>query len=374
MRDTSVKGGRCALAAAAGLLIVASSASGQVAFRPFGFKISVAAVSADGTTVIGDGPGDGDVAGFRWRRDSFITLGDLPGGPARSYARALSADGNVIYGFASTATSIRVFRWQDGVMAAVPGIGDDRVDEFDGIAVSADGGVLAGQWFADGANRAYRMESTGTPVSLDHSGRASIATDISADGRAISGTIGNEDGNGQRAFRWEDGVLTRLPTPAGATSGEGNTISADGTTVVGSVSDGISRLEAFLWRDGVGAGLGDLPGGRFHSRAFGASADGRVIVGIGTDESFEDGVACVWEPGYGPRSIKTLLSEQFGVDLTGWILLNAVDVSADGRTIVGNGIDPRGNSRGWIAVIPSPAGALPMLMAAFVGRRPRRKE
>jgi uncharacterized membrane protein len=38
-------------------------------------------------------------------------------------------------------------------------------------------------------------------------------------------------------------------------------------------------FEAFAWRAGRFAGLGDLPGGGFSSEAFGVSADGRVAVG-----------------------------------------------------------------------------------------------
>ena len=46
-----------------------------------------------------------------------------------------------------------------------------------------------------------------------------------------------------------------------------------------------------------------------------------------------------------------------GVDLAGWSLASATAISADGFTIVGNGVDPDhpGALRGWIAVIPEPA-------------------
>lgn len=38
-------------------------------------------------------------------------------------------------------------------------------------------------------------------------------------------------------------------------------------------------------------------------------------------------------------------------DVAGWALAFANDVSADGRTIVGNGINPDFQNEGWVATI-----------------------
>ena len=44
---------------------------------------------------------------------------------------------------------------------------------------------------------------------------------------------------------------------------------------------------------------------------------------------------------------ETLIGE--GLDVTGWTLSHATSVSADGFTIIGNGINPSGQSEGWVA-------------------------
>jgi len=43
-----------------------------------------------------------------------------------------------------------------------------------------------------------------------------------------------------------------------------------------------------------------------------------------------------------------LLIDEYGLDLTGWKLTNAMDISADSLTIVGAGINPEGNYEAWI--------------------------
>jgi hypothetical protein len=52
--------------------------------------------------------------------------------------------------------------------------------------------------------------------------------------------------------------------------------------------------------------------------------------------------------------------------LTGWTLQQALGISADGNTIVGDGIDPNGLTEGWIATIPEPTTDL-LVMAGVLG-------
>jgi len=71
------------------------------------------------------------------------------------------------------------------------------------------------------------------------------------------------------------------------------------------------------------------------------------------------------------RSLHAVLSNDYGLDLTGWTLSEARDISPDGRVIVGWGINPSGKQEAWIAsldttVIPEP------LSMAFMGSLRRR--
>ena len=83
------------------------------------------------------------------------------------------------------------------------------------------------------------------------------------------------------------------------------------------------------------------------------SADGSVVVGhFLLDGSFQ---TFVWDAdGGGNRYLRDVLSAG-GVDLTSWSPTSAVGVSADGRTVVGAGRNPAGQSESWIATIPEPS-------------------
>jgi probable HAF family extracellular repeat protein len=93
-------------------------------------------------------------------------------------------------------------------------------------------------------------------------------------------------------------------------------------------------------------GLGDLAGGSFYSGASGVSADGSVVVGYGNSESGTE--AFIWDSTKGMQSLYTVLTG-YGIDLTGWTLSSAMDISDDGKTIVGYGYNPDGNMEAWIA-------------------------
>jgi hypothetical protein len=75
-------------------------------------------------------------------------------------------------------------------------------------------------------------------------------------------------------------------------------------------------------------------------------------------------MATIWDS-QGPRSLHDILSSG-GADLTGWVALNNVQsISADGRTVCGNGwFDADGSGSGaatqmgFVAQIPEPSTSL----------------
>jgi hypothetical protein len=103
-------------------------------------------------------------------------------------------------------------------------------------------------------------------------------------------------------------------------------------------------------------GLGDLTGGSFSSQAVGISADGSTVVGQGSSAS--GNAAFLWDATNGMRELDQILANEFGLDLTGWTLHEAYGISDDGRTIVGYGTNPSGYGEAWLATIPEPGTGL----------------
>jgi hypothetical protein len=95
-----------------------------------------------------------------------------------------------------------------------------------------------------------------------------------------------------------------------------------------------------------------------------------IVVGnseTGTDVS----EAFVWDAQHGMRNLKTVLTNDYNLDLAGWTLTDA-RVSDDGRTFVGAGTDPAGRQQGWIATVPEP-GTVSLLVVGSVGLLMRRR-
>ncbi len=117
-------------------------------------------------------------------------------------------------------------------------------------------------------------------------------------------------------------------------------------------------------------GLGDLPGNDFRSVARGVSADGSVVVGWSYSTSGRE--AFIWDHALGMRSLRDVLTGDFGLDLANWRLSSTDAITPDGTTIVGTGVNPSGQREGWIATIPEP-GAVSLLVLGGVGLMRRKR-
>ena len=345
---------------------------------------------------------------------SFQGLGALPGPAFYSFPRAVSSDGGAVVGKSISATNGTAFLWTPGggmvpvgnnVISEGYGISDNHaiiVGQYlneasrwtsstgmtsigdlpggngggRGLAVTGDGSVIVGSSFSTSGLETYRWTAAGGMVGLgDLPGGnfMSEAFGVSDDGSVIVGY--GTDAAGEQPMRWTAaGGMTKLGTvPAGFIGGIAGNITADGSVVSGQLNITGSTSEAFRWTatDGY-LTLGDLAGGADRSIASGISDDGSIIIGFGTTAS---GTApFIWDAASGMRNLQTVLVNDLGLDLTGWTLQNATDVSADGRTIVGYGLDPAGNTEAWIATVPEPAaaGLMAVVVTALSSARRRR--
>lgn len=342
------------------VLIAAASVSG-ISFQGLGVHGIPTGVSADGKTVVGRidySPNQG----FCWTAaGGLVTLPDLPDGSLTCWANAVSADGSLIVGRGTDGSSHneQAVKWPSpSSVVPLPNLPTSGADNTSwAVGISGNGEVIVG-WCtdADGWSFAVRWTEVGGIEKLNGLGINTSAQDASHDGSVIVGSGKPSGGGMTQAFRWtQQSGPAYLGTLGGHNESSSYGVSADGSVVVGaSGRAGFSDYRAFRWTPAENmVSLGVLPGGR-NSRARAASADGSRIVGAADSGSR----AFLWDAQHGMRDLQLVLTNDFGLDLTGWQLFDAADISPDGNAIVGMGYNPSGVYEPWIAVIPEPATLL----------------
>ncbi|MDM8008604.1 MAG: SUMF1/EgtB/PvdO family nonheme iron enzyme [Phycisphaerae bacterium] len=320
-------------------------------------------VSSNGDFVVGQTSGGNS---FRWSiSDGLVLLGDSVHTSINTYAEGVSADGSVVVGSVMSAGKQDAFRWtpQQG-MELLESLSDGGGSTAAGL--SADGRVVVGtSYSSSGSDQAFRYTPENGRQAIGNmpgweSGGAGLA--VSADGSTGVGFSAN--GDDRQAFRWTETTgtigLGWLPTSVLQSTALG--VSPDGGVVVGYCHHGPNEEEAFKWTIGGGmVGLG-TPGGEQESYAYGVSQDGSTIVGEARGLTPQ---SVIWDNTHGARYLKQVLTDEYGLDLAGWGLERAYAISADGRVIVGRGTNPAGQSEAWIAYIPEPASLLLLALAGL---------
>ena len=321
-------------------------------------------VSGDGSTAIGPSTSSlvgGGTLSYRWTyATGIVSLGSFPGGPFASVASGISSNGSVIVGSSDN----EMYRWTLG--GGMVGLGDLPGGSSGGGSagqdVSDDGTVVVGSGHSASGLEAVRWTSAGGLVGLgDLPGGTffSQAFGVSGDGNVVVGR--GTSALGDEAFRWtESGGMIAMDdlNAGGFIFSEARDATTDGAVIVGTASSPLGS-QAFRWTVGGGmVGLGDIAGGSFGSTASAVSADGSVIVGAGLSASGQE--AFIWDAVNGVRELDQVLTG-LGLDLTGWTLAAASDVSDDGLTIMGSGTNPSGQQEAWIAVLGLGPTAVPSI-------------
>ncbi len=293
-------------------------------------------ISGNGSVVVGASMSDLGTAAYRWTAASgIVNLGDLPGGRFYSSANGISADGTIIVGEGAGASGNRAFKWTTGTgltaLAMLSGETHSRA-----FGISGDGKIIVG--------------------AMEHGVPPNLAT---------------------QAVIWTPTSLLGIgDLPGGSLYAEAHSASWDGSSVSG-WSASVNGLEAFRWTQASGrmTGLGDLPGGSFSSKALSISSDGRRIVGVGTSSAGEE--AFIWDEVGGMIRLRDVVEDQ-GLDLGGWRLLEASDISRDGDVIAGTAVDERGRIESFLIsgfnAVPESSSAIFLGLTGifFANRRARR--
>ena len=280
--------------------------------------VDAVAVSADGRTAVSGGD-DGvrvwDLAGTAAPRE-------LTGHTGGVNAVAVSADGRTAVG--GDDDGVRVW---DLAGTAAPRVLTGHTAPVRGVAVSADG-TTAVSGDEDGVVRVWDLAGTAAPRELTgHTGGVN-AVAVSAVAVSADGTTAVSGGGGDGTVRVWDLAGTAAPRVLTGHTGGVNAVavSADGRTAVSCGYDGVR-----VWDLAGTAAPQELTGHTGTVRVVAVSADGRTAVSGG-----DDGAVRVWDLA-GTAAPRVLTGHTGTVE--------GVAVSADGTTAVSGGSD--GAVRVW---------------------------
>jgi hypothetical protein len=290
--------------------------------------------SSDGSIAIGAGRVAGDaVIAWRWTAESGIEPLRCP--DDRCWASGISADGSVIVGSAGGPV-----RWLNGSqvidLEVPPANSNCTVAE-----VSGDGTVAVGYCYDPGTP--VRWTESGVEALVLPDGYGGYPQKVSFDGSIIA-IRARRDGGGEgpplrpidtRALLWREDSGCEDIGP-----GWFSDLTPDGTVAVG-----YSLGQHFRWTNETG--MVTLP---FESSlVLRTTADGSVLFGgdgepNGAFVRFEDNRI---------RNVSELLISEYGLanELRWWELEFVEAISEDGRTIVGRGTNPKGESESWMAIL-----------------------
>jgi uncharacterized membrane protein len=339
---------------------------------------------------------------------SFTGLGFYSGESA-SWAEAVSADGSTVVGHGPGAFGSGynvAWRWRNGQPLQLVNT------HADAVSVSADGSVIAG-WTVDSPTifPGYRWTETGGAVGINGLYSAGTpAPNVSGDGHVV---VGSSSSGGQGdPIRWtpETGAVAIPNPPLGSLSHvdvmNAFATNADGSVVVGGMSAQIAAqmpfLTPFRWTQSGGTQILLRPDGTYiqGAVALGVSQGGNtVLVGgsmvrrwqestgivdipglvlnggqaypaISGDGNTIISIDRIWNVNTGTQDLTTLLTSA-GCNFSGWSGLIATGIDFDGNTICGYGTDPAGLTEAWYATVPAPTSALPLLALPLLARRRR---
>ncbi|MFZ5891642.1 MAG: hypothetical protein ACOY0T_11365 [Myxococcota bacterium] len=313
---------------------------------------TAAAVNADGSVVVGSSMDIqvNVIRPFRWIDGKGIARlsGDL-GGPGRnSEGVAVSSDGTIVGGNLASGQMLpeEPFVWSlaAGLVKVAPG------DWAHLQGLSADGRVGVGRRNPSGAlawgpgiPKVGNIGSSPYSSALDASGNGAVVVGFATDG---SGLV--------RATVWSGDTATLLDGPTGSVAGSANAITPDAAVIVGSIetspaTGSTPTHRAIVWTQGANGytvrQIEDIAGGADDNEAIDVSADGRIVIGWGTSAVGREPL--IWDRVGGTRRLLDELKAR-GFEWPSAVSIgNVAAISGNGTTIVGTYQNPEGHTEAW---------------------------
>lgn len=317
-----------------------------------------AAITPDGGTIVGS-------SGNAWlwtEAGGIVSIGGQTAVALSDDASAVAGNQTGLDGNDGPARWTSVGGWQD--LGGLPGQTPPGGSHGTSYDISADGSVVVGLgWYSNWRARGFRWDAVNGMVELPQLGTGSSrASAISGDGQWVGGFDEHSTGT-RRAALWDSSnnetlLLARPENPDGF--GEINKINSDGSVIVGSDITGLDPAAGFVWRAGQGVtNFGPLPGvdaGLNYNFANAASEDGSIAVGGNWDLLGNTTYATIWTEATGVLFLSDYLTARGATGLDNIQLANAIDISADGQTILGWGVEFPFTFVWWTATIPNPDG------------------
>jgi uncharacterized membrane protein len=339
----------------------------------------VSDVTPSGEVIVGTSEGAAGRQGVRWQYDQITALAN-----ELSSARGVSPDGRYIAGGIGTSVFSGGFWHGTGPFVSVyepayEPLAPAMYWMVRGIAALDDGQII-GDCVQQGISGSAGFDCRFTPPdTLAIVANMTHVFDADAQGNRVGTRLpsryeasfaGAQAYFNERALPYPEGTCMRpniCHTEAhGLTTGGGVIVGIGRLPPVApetsSASDGLLET-AFTYSTSEGMlRLPDLVGGDDASGAYAVTEDGRVVGGFG--DSGEGPRATLWIDRLA-RTVEDLLASAGASPPTGWRLLDVTDFSADGRTLIGNGLNADGNPEGYRIDFPIPLGELvPAALAA----------
>jgi len=315
-------------------------------------------VDADGTVVAGTSNyADGLNEAFIWTSSGGIVGLGFANRTHESAAGGISANGQVVDGTAQGTEqgdiTFVAFRWT--AKAGLEAFNDQKAAT-GAFGLNRNGSIMAGnegeealRWTKGDVHVQHLgflgVPNSGSPISLE--------TGMDATGDYIIGSSSTSTAGQSEAFVWNGG-MSGLGFPSGDNASFALGIGSDSKTIVGfGYVTNTNETTAFYWTTLGGMQVLSAPAGLPYAVASAVSNNGSVIVGCATASTQPNigDEAVMWNSHHVPKTVASIAAMD-GISIAGWTLSCATSVSAGGKTIVGNGIDPDGHNQAWLLQLP----------------------